>query len=479
MVDKDLLSIQEARTLVRCAKKAMTELAALDQQQVDSLVEAISKRCARDAERLAKLAVKETGFGRWQDKMQKNLLASDKVWEHNKGIKTIGLLREDKQQKILEVGAPVGVIAALIPSTNPTSTAIYKAIISLKAGNAVVFSPHPSAVNCIRETVELIQTGLREKGLPENLVTVMCYPSVVGTEELMKEADLIIATGGPGMVKAAYSSGTPALGVGAGNVPVFIERTADIDVAVDMILLSKLFDNGTVCASEQAIVVEKISSQKVRQSLHARGGYFLQGEELERVKAVMERPNGAMNPEIVGQTAQTIAKFAGITIPASVRLLISDEPGIGPNFPFSKEKLTALIGYYEVEDWHEACELCFQLLANGGIGHSLVVHSKNEEIIREFALKKPVSRLLVNTPSTHGAVGLTTNLAPALTLGCGAVGGSSISDNVDASHLINVRKVAYGLEVESSTQQVQSEELDLDVQKIAERVLAEIRQIIQ
>lgn len=476
MVDKDLLSIQEARTLVRCAKEAMTELASLTQQQVDSLVEAISKRSVQEAERLARLAVEETGFGRWQDKMQKNLLASQKVWEHIKDMKTIGLLRDDREKKILEIGAPVGVVAALVPSTNPTSTAIYKAIICLKAGNAVVFSPHPSAANCIRETVEMIQAVLREKGLPENLVTVMCYPSVEGTEELMKNADLIIATGGPGMVKAAYSSGTPALGVGAGNVPVFIERTADIDVAVDMIMESKLFDNGTVCASEQAIVVEKISSGKVRQSLVSRGGYFLKGDELEKVKAVMERPNGAMNPAIVGQTAQTVAGLAGISVPESVRLLISDEPGVGPNFPFSKEKLTALIGFYEVEDWHEACELCFQLLANGGIGHSLAVHSKNEEIILEFALKKPVSRLLVNTPSTHGAVGLTTNLAPALTLGCGAVGGSSISDNVDSSHLINVRKVAYGLEVQTGAPQNAAP--DIDIEKIAARVLAELRHVV-
>lgn len=479
MVDKDLLSIQEARTLVRCAKEAMVELANLNQQQVDSLVEAITKKSVREAERLARLAVEETGFGRWQDKMQKNLLASEKVWEHIKDMKTIGLLREDKEKKILEIGAPVGVVAALVPSTNPTSTAIYKAIIGLKAGNAVVFSPHPSAANCIRETVEMIQSVLREKGLPENLVTVMCYPSVEGTKELMKNADLIIATGGPGMVKAAYSSGTPALGVGAGNVPVFIERTADIDVAVDMIMESKLFDNGTVCASEQAIIVEKISSRKVRESLVSRGGYFLQDEELAKVKSIMERPNGAMNPAIVGQTAQTLARMAGISIPESIRLLISDEPGVGPNFPFSKEKLTALIGFYEVEDWHEACEFSFQLLANGGIGHSLAIHSKNEEIILEFALKKPVSRLLVNTPSTHGAVGLTTSLAPALTLGCGAVGGSSISDNVDASHLMNVRKVAYGLPVQQSSPQSVNEVGDIDIERITARVLAELRQAVK
>lgn len=473
MFDTDLLSIQEARTLVRSAREAMAGLAELDQKAIDTLVAAISTDCARQAERLARLAMEETGFGRWQDKMQKNLLASEKVWNHVKSMKTIGIVREDKERQILEVAAPVGVIAALIPSTNPTSTTIYKAIIALKAGNAIVFSPHPSALECIHATVEVIKQILQNHGVSDNLVSVMRYPSVDGTRELMQQADLIIATGGPAMVKAAYSSGTPALGVGAGNVPVFIERSADINSAVEMILESKLFDNGTVCASEQAIIVEHVTASRVRQKLTASGGLFLAGEDLERVKRIMERPNGAMNPAIVGQTAQVIARLAGITIPDSTRLLISDEPGVGPHHPFSKEKLTALIGFYEVEDWHEACELCFKLLQNGGIGHSLAIHSNNEQVIREFALKKPVSRLLVNTPATHGAVGLTTNLAPALTLGCGAVGGSSISDNVDSSHLINIRKVAYG--ITRFPIKAEPKTGDIDIAHITRLVMAELK----
>ena len=472
MIDTDLLSIQEARTLVRAAKEALADLANLDQQAIDTLVESISISCARHAERLGKMAMEETGFGRWQDKMQKNLLASEKVWNHIKGMKTIGIIREDKEKRILEVAAPVGVIAALIPSTNPTSTTIYKAIISLKAGNAVVFSPHPSALECIHATVEIIQQILLEQGLSKDLVSAMRYPSIEGTRELMQQANLIIATGGPAMVKAAYSSGTPALGVGAGNVPVFIERSADVDTAVRMILESKLFDNGTVCASEQAIIVEHVNARQIRQKLESLGGYFLKGEDLERVKRIMEKPNGAMNPAIVGQTAQTVAKLAGISIPESTRLLISDEPGVGPRFPFSKEKLTALIGFYEVEDWHEACELCFALLKNGGIGHSLAIHSNDESIIREFALKKPVSRLLVNTPATHGAVGLSTNLAPALTLGCGAVGGSSISDNVDSSHLINIRKVAYG--VACTPEKCDAPRQDIDIAHLTRLIMAEL-----
>jgi acyl-CoA reductase-like NAD-dependent aldehyde dehydrogenase len=258
-------------------------------------------------------------------------------------------------------------------------------------------------------------------------------------------ADLILATGGPGRVKAAYSSGTPALGVGAGNVPAFIERSADIDDAVSKIFASKTFDNGTVCASEQSIVTEKIIADKVRAALVANGGYFLEGDKLVKVKAVMERGNGSMNPAIVGRDACYIARLAGIEVPAGTRLLISDEPGVGSKYPFSKEKLTALLGFYVVDDWHEACELCIKLLENGGIGHSLAIHSRNADVIREFGLKKPVSRMLVNTPSTHGAVGLSTSLFPSFTLGCGTVGGSSTSDNVTPMNLFNLRRVAYDL----------------------------------
>ena len=445
MVDIDLLSIQEARTLVRCARTAQSRLAELNQSQVDAVVGAIAKKATGMAEQLAKMAVAETGFGRWQDKVQKNLLASEKIWQHIQPLKTIGILNEDRAKGIIEIATPAGVIAALIPSTNPTSTTIYKSLISLKAGNAIVFSPHPSALKCITATVELVQEVLVAEGLPADLVTVMCYPSVDGTRELMRQADLILATGGPAMIRAAYSSGTPALGVGAGNVPVYIERSADIDAAIRRIMVSKLFDNGTVCASEQAIITEQIRAEQVKASLIAAGGYFLTGEALARVKAIMERPDGSMNPAIVGRNAETIAQIAGISIPPGTKLLVCEEEGVGPAYPFSKEKLCALIGFYTVADWQEACELCFKLLKQGGIGHTLGIHSQNEEVIRQFGLKKPVSRLLVNTPTTHGAVGLSTNLTPSLTLGCGTVGGSSTSDNVDTLHLFNIRRVAYGV----------------------------------
>lgn len=276
------------------------------------------------------------------------------------------------------------------------------------------------------------------------------------------DVNMILATGGSAMVKAAYSSGTPALGVGPGNVPAFIERTADVKVAVEKIMRSKGFDYGTVCASEQSIIVETCNEEKARQALIENGGFFLKGQALEKVKAIMERPNGGMNPAIVGRSAQYIADMAGIEIPDGTTLLLSDEPGVGRKFPFSKEKLTQLMGFYVVNDWKEACELCIQLLENGGLGHTLSLHSNDEDVIRAFALAKPVSRFLVNTPSTHGAVGLSTGLAPSFTLGCGTVGGSATSDNVTPLNLINKRAMAYGLETETPAPVKEEENIDID-----------------
>jgi len=486
MVDTDLLSIQEARSLVRCARTALAEFAGADQEKVDEIVKAIAMKAASKAEDLAKMAVEETGFGKWQDKKQKNLLASETVWNHIKSIKSIGILKEDREKKIIEIATPAGVIAGLIPSTNPTSTTIYKSMIALKAGNAIVFSPHPSALKCITTTVSMIKEILMEKGVSENLVSVMSYPTMEGTGELMKVADLILATGGPGMVKAAYSSGTPALGVGAGNVPVFVERSADIEDAIIKIIASKTFDYGTVCASEQALITERVISEKVKATLMARGGYFLEGENLERVKGVMERPNGSMNPAIVGRSPQEIAKMAGIVIPSGTKIMLAEEKGVGFKFPFSKEKLTTLMAFYTVENWQEACELCFKLLRNGGLGHSLAIHSSNDAVIREFAMKKPVSRILVNTPSTHGAVGITTNLTPSLTLGCGTVGGGATSDNVDTLHLFNIRRVAFGVNTDGIEslpgkeiqERVELNGTEIDIKKITELIMERLKAVL-
>ncbi len=478
MVDKDLLSIQEARALVRCARKAQVDFAELGQEKVDAIVKAIADSAVQHAECLAALAVEETGFGTVEDKKAKNLLASEKLYDAIKDMKTIGILNDDKANKIIEIATPMGVIAGIIPSTNPTSTTIYKAIIALKSGNTIVFTPHPSAQKCIAKTVEMIREVLKNCGVSEDLVSVMSVPSIEGSGELMKIVDLILATGGPGMVKAAYSSGTPALGVGAGNVPAFIERSANIEDAITKIFASKTFDNGTVCASEQAIVTESLIAEKVKSTLIAQGGYFLEGEKLDKVKRIMERPNGAMNPDIVGRDAAYIASLAGIDIPAGTRLLVCEEEGIGPKYPFSKEKLTALIGFYTVSDWKEGCEVCYGLLKNGGIGHSLVIHSQNEEVICEFGMKKPVSRMLVNTPSTQGAVGITTSLFPSFTLGCGTVGGSATSDNVTPLNLMNIRRVAYDLgNVTCEARPVEVDTSSIDINAVTDLIMEQLKKM--
>ncbi|SCY23921.1 acetaldehyde dehydrogenase (acetylating) [Desulfoluna spongiiphila] len=476
MVDKDLLSIQETRALVRAARAAQPTLPQAGQERVDALIEAIAKVGAEMAEELGKMASEETGYGKWQDKKQKNILASEKLVSYYRGTKTIGIINEDTERKIVEIAAPMGVIAGLIPSTNPTSTTMYKAIISLMSGNGIVFSPHPTAVKCITATVNMIRGVLKAMDFPEDLVGVISVPTMQGTDELMKITDMILATGGNAMVKAAYSSGTPALGVGSGNVPAFIERSADVDVAVQKILSSKTFDNGTVCASEQSIVTEACIADKVKASVIAQGGYFLEGEKLDKVKRIMERGNGSMNPAIVGRCAADIAKVAGIEIPAGTTLLLCDEPGVGPKFPFSKEKLTALLGFYVVNDWQEACELCYKLLMNGGLGHSIGIHSNNETVIREFALKKPVSRCLVNTPTTQGAVGITTNMAPSLTLGCGTVGGSATSENVGPQQLFNIRRMAYGLDDAAATTGSAPAE-NIDVQAVTNMIMEQLKKM--
>ncbi|RKD27157.1 acetaldehyde dehydrogenase [Caminicella sporogenes DSM 14501] len=477
--DRDLRSIQEVRFLVKEAKKAQKEFAKFSTELINEIVKQLSMAARAEAENLAKMAVEETGFGIWQDKMTKNIVASEKLYEHIKDMKTIGIINEDKDRKIVEIGTPVGVIAALIPSTNPTSTAIYKALIALKSGNAIIFSPHPRALKCTLKTVEVLKKAAAGMGAPEGLISCMSIPTIEGTNELMKHEDvsLILATGGTAMVKAAYSSGTPALGVGPGNVPAFIERSADVKKSISKILASKTFDNGTVCASEQAVVTERCIADKVKDEFEKQGGYFLKGEEIDRVVKIMETPSGGMNPKIVGKSAKDIAAMAGITIPDGVKVLICEEKGVGKEYPFSKEKLTQLLAFYTVEDWIEGCELCYKLLENGGLGHTMVIHSNNEEIIREFALKKPVSRLLVNTPSTQGAIGLSTGLAPALTLGCGAVGGSATSDNVGPEHLINIRRMAYEVD-DLDIKPEEDKSIDkLDIEAICKMVIEELKNI--
>lgn len=444
--DRDLQSIQEVRDLISNAQKAQEVYAAFTQTQVDHIVEAIASAGVAHAEELAKMAVEETGFGVWQDKILKNLLGSAMTYDYIKDMKTVGIVQEDPAAGIFEVAVPMGVVAALIPSTNPTSTVLYKSIIALKAGNAIVISPHPNAKKSILRTVEIVKAAARSAGVPENLVQCITLPSMEGTNALLKDRriGIILATGGEAMVRAAYSSGNPALGVGPGNGPAFIEKSANIPLAVKRIFESKTFDNGTICASEQSVVVERCSKDAVMAELTRQGGYFMSPEESEKVAKFILRANGTMNPAIVGKSAARIADMAGITIPAGTRVLISEQTTVSKKNPYSREKLCPILAFYVEEDWHKACERCIEILHNEGVGHTMVIHSENQEIIRAFALRKPVSRLLVNVAAALGGVGATTSLPPALTLGCGAIGGSATSDNITPLNLINIRRVAYG-----------------------------------
>lgn len=445
--DRDLQSIQEVRWLVAKAVVAQKELAKMSQEKVDAIAKAIAEACAGQAERLAKMAVEETGFGVWQDKVLKNLLGSTMTWESVKDMKTVGIIREDRQRKLIEVGVPMGVVAALIPSTNPTSTTMYKSIISIKAGNAIVISPHPNAKNCIIETAKIISEAARKAGAPEGIVQCITLPTMEATDALLKNRNIgmILATGGKAMVRAAYSSGNPALGVGPGNGPAYIEKSADIPLAVKRIMDSKTFDNGTICASEQSIITERCIEQQVMDEVTRQGGYFMTPDESDKLAHFILRANGTMNPKIVGKSADVLAQMAGIHIPDGTRVLISRQRTVGKDNPYSREKLCPILAFYVEDGWEAACRRSIEILNNEGAGHTMIIHSEDESVIREFALQKPVSRLLVNTPGALGGVGATTNLQPALTLGCGSVGGSATSDNVSPLNLINIRRVAYGV----------------------------------
>lgn len=446
-LDKDLQSIQEVRDLIAAAKAAQKLYAKMEPARMKAVAAAVAKAGEENAERLAKMANEETGYGRWQDKVLKNLLGSKICYESCKDMQLVGMIRERPEDGILEIGVPMGVVAAIIPSTNPTSTVLYKSIISLISGNGIVISPHPGAKKCILATYEVVREAAEAAGAPKGLIGCISEPTIEASQTLMKHRDIgvILATGGEAMVRAAYSSGNPAIGVGPGNGPSYIERTADIPMAVKHIMDSKTFDNGTICASEQSIVTERIIEQDVVDELKKQGGYFLDPEETERVGKFLLRSNGTMNPQIVGKAAVRIAEMAGIKVPADTRVLIARQTEVGKKNPYSREKLCPVLGFYVEDNWERACERCIAILENEGAGHTMTIHSTNDKVIREFALQKPVGRLLVNTPGALGGVGATTNLPPAMTLGCGAVGSSSTSDNITPLNLINIRRVAYGM----------------------------------
>ena len=385
-MDRDLQSIQEVRDLIARAKAAQRTLAEMPQQKLDSICKAIAEACAAKAEPLAKMAVEETGFGVWQDKVLKNLLGSTITWESIREMTAVGILREDQRLGLMEVGVPMGVVAALIPSTNPTSTAMYKTLISLKAGNAIVISPHPGAKNCIIETVKVIQEAAKRAGAPDGAIGCITITTMEATNALLTSRDVgvILATGGEAMVRAAYSSGNPAIGVGPGNGPAYIEKTANIPLAVKHIFDSKTFDNGTICASEQSIVTERCIQAKVEEEVKRQGGYFLSDEESQKLSGFLLRANGTMNPKIVGKSAQVIADMAGLRIPEGTRVLVSRQTEVGKKNPYSREKLCPVLAFYVEENWEKACQRSIAILQNEGAGHTMTIHSEDPNVIREF-----------------------------------------------------------------------------------------------
>lgn len=477
-MDRDLLSIQQVRDLIKAAKSAQKEFATFSQEKIDSVVEAISMEVRKHSVNLAKMANEETGFGKWEDKVIKNKFASEFTYDYIKNMKTVGVLRET--ETMIEVGVPMGIVAALIPSTNPTSTAIYKTLISLKAGNAVVVSPHPNAKNCTIEAVKIMQKAAYAAGAPEGLIGVIEIPSMEGTNELMKSHDtaVILATGGEAMVRAAYSSGRPAIGVGPGNGPAYIEKSANVKEAVRKIIESKTFDNGVICASEQSVIVEPSNREAVIEEFKRQGGYFLTKEESDKLGNFLLRANGTMNPQIVGKDAQTLAKMVGLQVPSTAKVLISEQNTVSHKNPYSREKLTTVLAFYVEDNAEKACERAIELLENEGKGHTLIIHSENKEIIKEFALKKPVSRMLINVGGSLGGVGALTELAPAFTLGCGAVGGSSTSDNITPMNLINIRRAAFGVRELSDFKKVENNNSGInntEVEDMIRRIVAEFR----
>ncbi|HUI11069.1 MAG TPA: acetaldehyde dehydrogenase (acetylating) [Bacteroidota bacterium] len=444
-LDKDLASIQEVRELLQAAKAAQLEFHGYSQQQVDRIVEAMAEAGYAGAARLGRLASEETGFGKPEDKKLKNEFATRRVWESIRDLKTVGVIEEDRVLRVLTIAEPMGVVAALIPSTNPTSTVMFKAIISVKARNAIVASPHPRAASCTLEAMNVVRDAAEKAGAPRHLMAVVSAPTIEGTNELMRHklTAVILATGSNPMVKAAYSSGKPAYGVGSGNVPAFIERTADIPKAVADIISGKQFDWGVLCSTESALVCDAPVKAQVVEECRTRGAYFVAGEEKERLSRLMFDDRGAINAEMVGRSPVYIAGKAGITVPPATTVLIAEMEGVGREYPLSREKLSPVLSFYTEDGWRNACERCIELLSFGGIGHTLAIHSNDNDIIMKFALEKPAFRILVNTQAALGAAGGTNGLQPSLTLGPGTWGGSIISDNVSAKHLMNYKRLAY------------------------------------
>lgn len=443
MGDKDLVAQQEARDAVEAASFAFQSVSKLDQAKIDEICDAMSRAALADAARLGKMANEETGFGKAEDKREKNRFAAEDVWNYFRDLKTVGVVSDTKS--IVEIASPRGVVAAIIPSTNPTSTAIYKIIIAIKSRNTIVLSPHPSAAGCIDETTRIMREAAIKSGLPADAIICLTTSTIEGTETLMKnkKTAVILATGGTGLVRAAYSSGKPAFGVGPGNVPVFIERSANVEKAVADILTSTCFDNGTICASEQSVVVDAPIAAQVREQFKAQGGHFLNQNEADAVAKVLLTPHRTLNAGIVGKSAKFIADLAGISIPDGTRCLLADCGGVGRDYPWSIEKLSPTLAFFVADGIEAGANRCQEVLQFGGMGHTAGMHSQDRKAAVAYGSQMPAARVVINSPTTHGAIGFSTDLPPSMTLGCGSWGGNVTSDNISPHHLMDIKRVAF------------------------------------
>ncbi|RMG15043.1 MAG: aldehyde dehydrogenase family protein [Planctomycetota bacterium] len=443
-MDRDLAALQEVRDRLRAARDARLRMETASQEDADRWAKAVAEAGRKAAVQLARLANEETGMGHVTGKTLKNIFATEFTWEKIKALKTAGILHRDEARGVVELAHPAGVVAAVIPTTNPTSTALFKIIIALKARCPIVVSPHPGARRCIAESCRISAEAARAAGAPEGAVGWLENPTLEATQHLMSHrwTSLVLATGGPGLVKAAYSSGKPAIGVGAGNTPSYVHSSADVRAAVRAITLGQVFDNGTICSSEQSVVVERAQAREVLDEFRRRGAHVCTPEEVKALEPVVNK-RGHMNPKIVGRFPRVIAEMAGFRVPENTTVLICPYEKVGEDAPLSIEKLCPLLTFYQVDGFEQAVERCREVLFFGGLGHSAAIHARDPRAVEEFGLRMPACRINVNSPSTQGSIGYTTNLDPSMTLGCGTPGGNIFSDNIGPLHLINVKRIAY------------------------------------
>lgn len=485
-LDKDLKAIQQARRLAERCRVAQREFATASAEQVEAVCDAVSRAAFKEARRLAEMANAETGYGVVEHKVVKNEFAARNVWDSIRKATTVGVIERDERRKMVVLAEPMGVVAALTPSTNPTSTAIFKTLIALKGRNGIVLSPHPSAAKCTAEAVAIMSAAAEAAGAPSGLVGCLDGSSYAGTQELLKHyaVNVILATGGGPMVRAAHSTGKPAYGVGPGNVPAWVDRSADIPKAARDLVSSKSFDCSLICATEQAVIADQPIAAELRRLMEVEGAYWVPESYLAPLAALLFHPDGSIKTRSVGQTAVALAKAIGMELPEGKRVLVAPLEGVGKDHPFSREKLTSVLGFAAVDGAQRGLEMCIQMLRFGGDGHSAVIHSRDSEQVEQMAARLPAFRIIVNSMSTLGSVGYTCGFAPSLTLGTGGIGGAIVGDNITATHLINRKRVAW--EIAQWEQQSASQPAamsapsslkasgDAEIDEIVARVLARL-----